>query len=73
MYKRIPGNGEYEITIQGEIRKVDGSECELNIIDKKVLINIYGKEVNVDKMTVKRKIDSGIQIKGLLLTHLTKS
>ena len=48
MYKSIPGNGEYEVSIQDEFRKIDRSECELTIIDKKVTIPLYGEIKNVD-------------------------
>lgn len=48
MYKSIPGNKEYEISIHGDLRKVDRSECELTIIDKKVKLELYGTVVEVD-------------------------
>lgn len=44
MFKRIPGNSHYEISLNGEIRSIDGSECTPPIKNGFVKINIYGIE-----------------------------
>lgn len=42
MFKKIPGNGEYEMNYEGNVRKVDGSECDLNINDGFITLEMYG-------------------------------
>jgi hypothetical protein len=48
MFKTIPGNKNYIISLSQEIRKSNGEGCALNIIDNKVLIPLYGKERLID-------------------------
>ncbi len=42
MFKVIPGNLDYEISLSGEIRRRDGVECTLHVSNGKVLIEFYG-------------------------------
>ena len=42
MYKVIPGNHSYKISLNGKIERVDGLECTLPIADDKVQIELYG-------------------------------
>lgn len=48
MFKKIPGNHSYEISLNGEIRTADGSACTLNFCNDKVQISLYGEERLVD-------------------------
>lgn len=43
MFKVVPGNCEFEIRLDGEIRKRDGSECTPPVSNGKVSIELYGK------------------------------
>jgi hypothetical protein len=49
MFKNIPGNNEHEISIEGEVRRRDGSECTLTIAEGRVSIELYKtlRSVNV--------------------------
>lgn len=42
MFKLIPGNYNFIISLNGQIRKADGKESELSIINNKVEIEIFG-------------------------------
>ena len=44
MYKIIPGNPNYKISLQGDVVTTDGTECTLPIKDNKIFITIYKKE-----------------------------
>jgi len=48
MFKKIPGNHEYVITLNGKIRRVDNSECTLVINNNLVEIEMYGKRRILD-------------------------
>jgi hypothetical protein len=48
MFKEIPYNQNYLISINGEIRKRNGSKHDLNIDNNKVLILFDGSKVSVD-------------------------
>lgn len=47
IYKKVPGNDKFEISLTGEVRNSDGSECTLPITNNLVQIYLYGKEYNV--------------------------
>jgi len=48
MFKKIPGNHNYIISLNSEIRKKDGSICDLPIVNNFVSITLYGKEEYLD-------------------------
>lgn len=48
MFKKIPGNHNYILSLNSEIRKVNGDICDLPIANNLVTINLYGQEVTVD-------------------------
>lgn len=43
MFKNIPGNHNYKISLNGRIVNNDNSECTLNIVNNNVKIEMYGK------------------------------
>lgn len=48
MFKKIPGNHNYILSLNSEIRKVNGDVCDLPIVNNFVSINLYGKDETVD-------------------------
>ena len=48
MYKKIPGNVEFSISLSKELVRNDGGACTLPIVENKVRISIYGKELWLD-------------------------
>lgn len=48
MYKRVPGNADYEITHEGKIRRCNGKPSKLTIIDNKVTITLFRAKQVVD-------------------------
>lgn len=48
MYKLIPGNSQYKISLDGKILNSDNSACTLNIINNNVIITLYGEEKTVN-------------------------
>ncbi|EKD89526.1 MAG: hypothetical protein ACD_33C00046G0007 [uncultured bacterium] len=48
MFKKIPGNHDYILSLNSEIRKVNGDICDLPIANNFVSINLYGKNETVD-------------------------
>lgn len=48
MFKKIPGNHDYIISLNSEIRKKNGSSCDLPILNNFVSIKLYGKEEHLD-------------------------
>lgn len=48
MFKNIPGNNKYIISLSQEIRGIDGGECALTINGNNVLIEMYNVERLVD-------------------------
>lgn len=47
MYKRIPGNETYLISIEGEVIDVNGKGCTLPVDGDRNKINLYGKEYSI--------------------------
>jgi hypothetical protein len=48
MFKKIPGNHDYIISLDGEIRNTDGTECTLPIINGSIVLQMYGEWRAVD-------------------------
>lgn len=48
MFKKIPGNHSYRISLSGEVINDDGSGCAPPIVDNKMWIVLYGKKYLVD-------------------------
>ena len=48
MYKPIPGNPDYVISLNSDIRNNDGSEAKLEVQDNKVTICLYGVRSAID-------------------------
>lgn len=48
MYKKIVGNSNFKISLNGSIVSSDGSECEPIIVDGKVEIEFYNKPMVLD-------------------------
>lgn len=48
MFKKIPGNHKYSISLDGKIRCSDGSDCAPIIVNGKVVLEIYGECRSVD-------------------------
>ncbi len=48
MFKKIPGNHDYILSLNSEIRKVNGDVCDLPIFSNLISIKLYGKELTVN-------------------------
>lgn len=48
MFKPIPGNNEYIISLTQDMRNLDGKKVDIPIVDNKVNINIYNEVRNID-------------------------
>ena len=48
MFKKIPGNHDYILSLNSEIRKLNGSVCDLPIANNQITINLYGQVETVD-------------------------
>ena len=48
MFKPIPGNNVYTISLNKELRDFKGSQVNIPIIDNKIKIEMYGEIRNVD-------------------------
>lgn len=48
MFKPIPGNTEFTISLNKELRDLEGSKIDIPIIDNKIEIKMYGEIRNVD-------------------------
>lgn len=48
MFKKIPGNNLYKISLDGKVVGLDEAECTLPILDGKVHVEMYGQMVFVD-------------------------
>jgi hypothetical protein len=48
MFKQIPGNHDYIVSLNGEIRKSSGIQSDLVINNGKITLPLYGKEETID-------------------------
>lgn len=48
MFKKIPGNHDYILSLNSEVRKVNGDICDLPIVNNFISINLYGKNETID-------------------------
>lgn len=48
MFKYIPGNHKYKISLEGKIVKSNGEECDLPILNNCVQIELYNKPYQLD-------------------------
>ncbi len=48
MFKSIPGNQDYEISLTLQLRRLDGEECTLPVIGNDVTITMFENELTVD-------------------------
>lgn len=48
MFKAIPGNSEFKISLDGKMVNRDGSECTPSLANGKIFIKMFGRMVQVD-------------------------
>lgn len=65
MFKKVPGNANYVISLEGELKRADGRECTPNYQDGKISITLFRERRWVDPVWLGRLAHYEISFPGL--------